>query len=39
MLERWRDHPLFGRDPAYNRWFSREDRPFFDLVDPRGADA
>ncbi len=34
MLERWRDHALFRNDPAYNRWLTREDRPFFDLLPP-----
>ncbi len=35
MLERWRDHPLFRNDPAYSRWFTRDDRPFFDLLPPK----
>ncbi len=34
MLDRWRDHPLFRDDPAYSRWFTRDDRPFFDLLPP-----
>ncbi len=36
MLERWGAHKLFRNDPAYNPWFTREDRPFFDLRDPTG---
>ena len=34
MLDRWRDHPLFRDDPAYSRWFTRDDRHFFDLLPP-----
>ena len=36
MFERWGAHELFRNDPAYNPWFTREDRPFFDLRDPDG---
>ena len=36
MFERWSAHPLFLNDPSYNPWFTREDRPFFDLRDPAG---
>lgn len=34
MFERWGRNRLFLQDPAYNPWLTREDRPFFDLVDP-----
>ena len=36
MFDRWRGHRLFERDPAYNPWLSRDERPFFDLQDPAG---
>ena len=34
MLARWQDHPLFRADPAYNPWLTRDDRLFFDLLEP-----
>ncbi len=34
MFDRWASHKLFLNDPAYNPWFTREDRPFYDLRDP-----
>ena len=34
MLARWSDNPLFERDPAYPRYFTVDQQPFFDLVDP-----
>lgn len=36
MFDRWRDNALFRADPTYNKWLTREDRPFFDLSDPSG---
>lgn len=34
MLARWSDNPLFERDPSYPRYFTVDQQPFFDLVDP-----
>lgn len=34
MLGRWSSNPLFERDPAYPRFFTVDQQPFFDLVDP-----
>ena len=34
LLERWGDHPLFRRDPAYNPHLTVDRQPFYDLVPP-----
>ncbi|QDH17122.1 glycosyltransferase family 2 protein [Swingsia samuiensis] len=34
MLTRWSNNPLFERDPAYPRYFTVDQQPFFDLIDP-----
>jgi GT2 family glycosyltransferase len=34
LLDRWDDHPLFRRDPAYNPHLTVDLRTFYDLVPP-----
>lgn len=34
MLERWKDNPLFKKDPAYPHYFRQDLRTFFDLHAP-----
>lgn len=38
MLGRWSNNPLFERDPAYPRFFTVDQQPFFNLVDPEHID-
>lgn len=34
MLDRWEHEPLFKNDPAYSRFFSVDQQPFFELEAP-----
>lgn len=34
MLERWGENPTFLRDPAYSRFLTVDQQPFFDLAAP-----
>ena len=34
LLDRWGDHPLFQRDPAYNPHLTVDHQTFYDLRDP-----
>lgn len=34
VLERWKDNPLFKKDPTYPHYFKQDLRTFFDLNDP-----